>query len=226
MRKNVLLFVVCAAICVIFTSCQETGREKNIVVDNQDTQETFMEETIGKESDNVKIESLLDMTHGDMTRTGKTTTLSHYDGGASPVYELVEYEDIFVVFASTSDVAAEDSLEDTLEDQCPIKLLVRSSEVEVDPGLMVGMSAENVALLGLEWEKIYMSSENSLYYTTFQNDSRKVTAAWSIPEEMFSEWAMSLNDSDDYYSKFLEFIQPFKNEPVGTIVELTIEKAE
>ena len=80
--------------------------------------------------------------------------------------------------------------------------------------------------LNIGWDDVYMSSENSLYYTSFKRDENEVTAAWAIPDDMFSEWSASLDDEDDYYAKFLEFIQPFKSEPVGTIVELSVKKVE
>lgn len=89
---------------------------------------------------------------------------------------------------------------------------------------MVKMTAEEVKAFHIEWEDIYFSSENSLYYSSFTNDSYEITAAWAIPEKMFSEWEASLGDNYYYYS-FFDFIKPFKDEPVGMIVELAFKKA-
>ena len=166
------------------------------------------------------------MTYSELVATKKTLTLSYYEGGGSPVYAVEEYEGVYIVYPAVSDEPQMNNLAESISDEIPVKLVIRNSETGIHPGLRVGMPAEKVNNLNIAWDDVYMSSENSLYYTSFKRDENEVTAAWAIPDDMFSEWSASLDDEDDYYAKFLEFIQPFKSEPVGTIVELSVKKVE
>lgn len=226
-RKVGTVIVACIVMSCVLIGCQETnGDEENVnsTFDQQEQDTIDLAENVEhKESG---IEEFLNMTYNELVATEKTLTLSYYEGGASPVYEIGEYEGVYIVYPSVSDAAQVNNAAESINDEVPVKLVIQSSEVEIHPGLRVGMTAEATENLEIAWDDIYMSSENSLYYTSFKRDENEVTVAWAIPDDMFSEWSASLNDEDDYYAKFLEFIQPFKSEPVGTIVELTVKKVE
>lgn len=168
-------------------------------------------------------EDILGKTYQELKNEEHTMTFSYYEGGACPVYKLGDYEGVYVVFPAVSDIAQPDDAENGIQEDFPVKILIQSSDIEIQPGLQVGMTAEETKPLHILWSDVYMSSENSLYYTSFTYEDREITVAWSIPEEMFSDWVASLQDEDDYYAEFLQFIQPFQSEPVGTVVEITVK---
>lgn len=225
-RKFKTVIVACIAMGCVLIGCKETND------DEENVNSTFCQQEQGTTDANKNveqkesgIEEILNMTYSELVATEKTLTLSYYEGGGSPVYAVEEYEGVYIVYPAVSDEPQMNNLAESISDEIPVKLVIRSSETEIHPGLRVGMPAEKVNNLNIAWDDIYMSSENSLYYTSFKRDENEVTAAWAIPDDMFSEWSASLNDEDDYYAKFLEFIQPFKSEPVGTIVELSVKKS-
>lgn len=221
MRKNIILPLFFIVTLCLLVSCQKTqpqdGEISDATLDFQTNDTVPCDEYV--ESDTItkdEFDYLLEMTYNEMETAGITMCLSYYEGGAAPVYEIAEHEGVYLVFAS----------EEGIHDAYPMALYIRDVGIEAFPGIEVGMTAEEVEEFSIEWEDVCMSSENSLYYTSFRIDTKMITAAWAIPEVMFSTWVASLNDEDDYYAKFTEFIQPFQNKPVGTIVELTVKILE
>ena len=228
MKKKIgTVIVACIVMSCVLIGCQETNGDEGNVNSTLDQQrQDTTDSNINVEQEESGIEEFLNITYNELVATEKTLTLSYYEGGGSPVYAVEEYEGVYIVYPAVSDEPQMNNLAESISDEIPVKLVIRNSETEIHPGLRVGMPAEKVNNLNIAWDDIYMSSENSLYYTSFKRDENEVTAAWAIPDDMFSEWSASLNDEDDYYAKFLEFIQPFKSEPVGTIVELSVKKVE
>ena len=202
MKRTVALLIACILMVCSLAGCRKTKDE-----DGAGDVET--------------VEDLLGMTYREITAAGIGLELSFYEGGGSPVYEITGREGLYLVFPAAQ-VGA--SAEIPPNEKLPVKLLVRSGEIKVTPGISVGMTAGDVKPFQIVWEDVWMSSENSLYYTSFRSGADRITAAWAIPEEMFSAWAAGLRDEDDYYAEFLRFIEPFRREPVGTIVELSVEK--
>lgn len=229
MKKNVTLTLFCTLILCLLVSCQKFHDEKNLD-SSQDrlTNDTshYDKNIESKAKSDSDVEELLKMTYNEIKKSGVAMSLSYYEGGGSPVYKIDEHEGLYLVFPPIEADISGNVSDEFLNDNFPKKLLIQSKDIYVYPGISVGMSAEEVKLFHIEWEDIYMSSENSLYYTSFQNGTQRITSAWAIPEKTFSAWAAGLSDEDDYYAKFLEFIQPFKTEPIGTIVELTVEEME
>lgn len=228
MKKKIgTVIVACIVMSCVLIGCQETNGDEGNVNSTLDQQrQDTTDSNINVEQEESGIEEFLNITYNELVATEKTLTLSYYEGGGSPVYAVEEYEGVYIVYPAVSDEPQMNNLAESISDEIPVKLVIRNSETEIHPGLRVGMPAEKVNNLNIAWDDVYMSSENSLYYTSFKRDENEVTAAWAIPDDMFSEWSASLDDEDDYYAKFLEFIQPFKSEPVGTIVELSVKKVE
>ncbi len=176
------------------------------------------------ESNLEKFIVLLNMTYEEIRTAGIIMTLSHYESGGSPVYEISGLDEVSVVFPAATDNTSSANTEAELMAEYPVKILIHGVNIEILPGVKVGMDAETVSASGMEWDEVYMSSENSLYYTTHAEDSFCLTAAWAIPEELFIEWADSLSDDADYYAEFQKLIEPFRETPVGKIVEISIER--
>ena len=194
-RKFKTVIVACIVMGCVLIGCKETND------DEENVNSTFCQQEQGTTDANKNveqkesgIEEILNMTYSELVATEKTLTLSYYEGGGSPVYAVEEYEGVYIVYPAVSDEPQMNNLAESISDEIPVKLVIRSSETEIHPGLRVGMPAEKVNNLNIAWDDIYMSSENSLYYTSFKRDENEVTAAWAIPDDMFSEWSASLND--------------------------------
>ncbi len=216
MKRNnlILLFtVIVLSGCACFGCRKGNGSETELI--QADSSETVA-------VDAADVGDFLDMTFSEIESLGRIKELSYFRDGGSPVYSLTEYDGVYLVFPSVNDISSAEAVKNETMDRKPVKLLSEDSSVELF-GLYAGMSAEDVKKIAAEWDDIYMSSENSLYYTSFSRGSQKITAAWAIPEEIFSEWCGGLSDKDDYYAEFLDFIKPFRYEPVGSIVELSLE---
>ncbi len=208
------LFTVIILSSCVFFGCR-IGNSTEIEQIQADSSETFTVEAS-------YVCDFLNMTYSEIESSGKIKELSYFRDGGSPVYSLIEYDGVYLVFPSVNNISSVEAVRNETMDKKPIKLLSWDSSAELF-GLYVGMSAEDVKKIAAEWDDIYMSSENSLYYTSFSRGSQKIIAAWAIPEEIFSEWCGGLSDKDDYYTEFLDFIKPFRYEPVGSIAELSLE---
>ncbi len=218
-RKFALLLTLIMLSGCALAGCQQEQENNQVESDWTGSVEAVCDNVIN-------VGDFLGMTYAEIESAGRIKELSHFRSGGSPVYSLTEYDGVYLLFPSVNDVSSTEAVREEIWGEFPIKLLTDDSSVEVYPGLCAGMSAEEVKKAAVQWDDIYISSENSLYYTSFVHDSWKITAAWAVPEEMFSEWCGSLSDEDDYYAEFLEFIKPFRHEPVGVVVELSLEKIE
>ncbi len=212
MKREIFIPLIVLVIGCLLIGCQGTHDEEKTPDSASDTQ-------VYEES-----EKLLGMTFRDIRAYGMTLKLSYFEGGGSPVYEISGLDGMYLVFPAMTDGADDEAAEESVKKKYPVKLLIQSDGVAVPPGIKVGMTAGEVIPLEIKWDDVYMSSENSLYYTSFDDGADRITAAWAIPEDMFSTWAAGIGDEDDYYAEFLKFIQPFKDKPVGTVAWLAIER--
>lgn len=183
------------------------------------------ERELEAQSENPAISAMLEMTFGELLAGGNIETISYYESGSAPVCQTGD-EGIYLIFPAVTDNTSAEAAEKEIMDKFPVKILIRSENAEPIFGLKVGMDAAEANAVISEWNDVHMSSENSLYYTTYAKDSVCLTAAWEIPDELFSEWVNTISDEADYYAEFLKFIEPFKKEPVGKIAELAIEKMD
>lgn len=218
MRKWLCILLFCS-MCLGVWGCEKTEVSKTTFFPEESVQETATDEK------STGILPLLDMTYTELQAAGELGELVYYIGGGAPVFSLTHVEDVFLEFPGVSDVSSLDSIGSELCDRTPTRLLIENAAVTVDIlPIAVGMTADTDRELLPTPEEIYTSSENALYYTVYSTAGYKVTAAWAIPEEMYTEWASDLPEDVEYYAAFDAWVQTFQTEPVGTIQQILIEK--
>lgn len=162
------------------------------------------------------------LTRDEIGKKGYTLTQSNSRTDGSSVYEISGYSNLKLVYAPDNSAN-------------PAEIEISDSSVETFLGLKAGMAADDAVIDKIVWEDIKTSAENSLYYTSVTSDGYIVTAAWSIPEAMFTEWEKDVFSTlgteynqefiNAYQKAYSDFVAQFKNDPVGKIEYLIIKKA-
>lgn len=215
MRKWLCILLLCS-MCPGFWGCNQAEVTEESISANKEMHETSADEK------STTLLSLLDMTYAELQADNELGEIAYYIGGGAPVFSLTHVKDVFLEFPAVSDF---DSIEAELCDRKPTRLLIENAAVTVDIlPLAVGMTADTDRELLPTPEEIYTSTENALYYTVYSTAGYKVTGAWAIPEEMYTAWAKELPDDVEYYAAFAEWVQTFQTEPVGTIVQILVER--
>ncbi len=186
----------------------------------------FMSQNV-ESSASSQLYRFLDMTFSEIEAAGYT--LEHLQGNNGwagwPSYSISGYVSVTLTFQ----VSYREATREHLINVIPDGVEITNPNITIN-GLRVSMTGEEAKKAVTSWGDVFFSHENGgpNYVTTYNNNGYKITAYWAMPEDMYNNLLASLPKEwgdEAYVEAKKQLIEPFKDDPVGEIIVLNIEKA-
>lgn len=166
-----------------------------------------------------ELATAFDRTAAELASNGVGLKCEYVKDGGTPIYSVTGTEGILFAFGDR------DHLNPLTGNEKPTKIFVYTDSVKLPNGLYAGMTSENAAATGVEWEDIYFDCDTPFYYTVDIVGDLKYTCAWEMEEEKFSSWGRIVGGLNGTYKNYPEeYIRPYSEGDLGPVNFITVEK--